>query len=149
MTPSTKYGTDARSSIIAIGTKDETPLQSMEFSTDPCTAEANDFLASKPEFLREFCETSLENGLESTFGLIALKKTSDPQHQFVEFNSKGSSILKEILESDLEGKTLIQTSWRFTPDETGMSCEASCFSKCVQPNGEHYHEHDPAHNLNG
>lgn len=123
----------------------------MEFSTDPWTADANPLLASKPEFLDEFRGALLENKLESTFGLIATKEPSNPHFQFVEFSSeRRSSVLKETLESEVEGKTLIQTSWCFTADETGMACAASCFSKCVQPaSSGHYHEHSHAHNPNG
>ena len=117
----------------------------MEFSTDPATAGANHLLTEK--FLVEVHDALIENELETTFGLIATKEHSSSDYQFVEFNTEHSSILKEVTEVEVHGKSLIQTSWSFSPGEIGNSCQASCFSQCVVPasGGAHYHQHPKAH----
>jgi hypothetical protein len=123
-------------------------LQALEFSSDPQVREANILLTGNPQFVRDFCESILANGLGHTFGLVALRTASRPNLQLVEFNYEGRiSIVRETIPSEIEDKELIETAWRLAIDEVSGNCVGSCFSQCIVPasGGSHQHAHPKAH----
>jgi hypothetical protein len=133
--------------ILAVDRWGEPCLTPLEFSTDQRAHEAFRLLTRTQAFVREFRETALSSGLSATFGLIAAKEVSSPKFELVEFNhAERISVLKEVPSVETEGKTLIQTCWRFKAHAASMDCEASCFARCtVSGDGGHSGDHAPAH----
>lgn len=135
-------------SVFAVKTTLNPFLQALEFSSDLQVRGANILLTRNPQFVRDFCESILANGLEQTFGLVALRTASRPHLQLIEFNYEGRiSIVRETIPSEIENKELIETSWRLSVDEVSGNCVGSCFSQCIVPasGGGHQHAHPHAH----
>jgi hypothetical protein len=133
--------------ILAVEGKEGPSLTPLEFSTDKRAHAAVQVLARNQEFVQEFCDAARENDLATTFGLIALKDVSSPELELVEFtHTERVSILREVPSTETDGKTFIQTCWRFKADANGIDCEASCFARCtVSDDGGHSGDHAPAH----
>src|SRR5437016_6234776 len=92
-------------------------LQALEFTTDLAVQRANLLLAQNPQFAHDFCRSIFANGLEDTFGLVAIRTATSPDLQLVEFNYEGRiSVVRETIASAIEGRKLIQTSWRLAVD---------------------------------
>jgi hypothetical protein len=125
-------------------------LTPIEFTTDPEAARLNQAIQANSSFEQATCEALRSLKLETTFGLIALKVSSHPDLEFVEYNPGfRKSILKETLSSSVDRKTLIETCWRVPLMEAEMDCEASCFARCFVTDEGHSGDHAPAHNPNG
>jgi hypothetical protein len=124
-------------------------LRPLEFSTDKCVFEANEVLRKKsPEFALSLSQAAVEKGLEHTFGLCVIRKTSNPAYELVEFNGPDRiSLVREIEIGSVAHRSLLDTCWMFDKNEATASCESSCFSRCfVNKEGKHYeHRHDKAH----
>ena len=125
-------------------------LEPMEFTTDPQAETLDAALQATPAFGREVCETLKSLKLDTTFGLIASKRNSRPDLEFVEYNpGLRKSVLRETPSSEAERKNLIETCWRLPVMEAAVDCEASCFARCTVTDTGHSGDHAPAHNPNG
>jgi hypothetical protein len=135
-------------SLISVIGGREITFRPLEFSTDRLVALANQRLAERPEFLKEFGRRMIESELESTFGLVVFKETTEPDLELLEFNFvERISIVREVNAGDHSKEKLIQTAWRFSPNESTMDCTKSCFQRCSDPgNGTHRNDgHAPVH----
>jgi hypothetical protein len=134
------------SSILAV---DAMPLELrvVELSADPVVHQANRVLRAKPDFVEAFCRAAVEGGLAESFGLIALKRASTPDAELVEYNfAERVSVLREVVGEEPAGR-VIQTSWRFVPDEGGIDCHFRCTSKCTSSSSGHQSGHKSNHGV--
>jgi hypothetical protein len=124
-------------------------LVPLEFSTDQCLSQNQRTLPANQAFITDFVGVMSTRDLFGTFGLIAVKEVSDPEHELVEFSYQNRvSVIREMKSREIDRKQLIQTSWRFMADASGLACRRECFVTCSVSGSSHTRAHNALHNPN-
>ena len=125
-------------------------FEPLEYSTDPLALEANDLLSKNCRGRSALVDALIDHSLADNFALIVLKPLPEAA-EMIELNfADRVSILRQVNTEDLQGKTLIQTTWRFAPNVAAGKCATKCMSYCnVGADGGHSGGHTAYHDPNG
>jgi hypothetical protein len=142
--PKHNYGGACWPSIIKLDIQSGEPVSTwLEFSTDTVVCDAFKKLDINPRFVGRVASALVDQNLNSTFGLSAIRKPSSPQRELVEYNYRERiSILRESSTGRFDDKS-IQTSWSFSPlPGSNVTIMTGCWARCVVPkSGAHYPDH--------